>query len=425
MITDISNVKQYAISGTPAASYEITFAFFTLADIVAYLTLSDGTTELLVIDTDYTLSAVGATGTLTRVGDWTAGCTQITIARLASLIQDVTFTQNTVLSALVLETLFDRLVAYIQQVKENISRTVTTPITEGSVSLELPSIAERAGKAMAFDLSGDITVSEYTDAVISTFMKGLIELTTAKDAQEYLGAVSAATADRVIIRDASGRAKVAAPSAGDDIAIKTTVTDHSGQTSAHGATAAATASRMMIRDASGRAQVADPSAALDIVNKQSVEAYIDTVTDQELFTTSSPTFADGTFATKLLSTYLGYLNQSLKTTDSPTFASVDTGYGANDVYNKSYEPLTVPAGSALNFSAMQIMETKYFYVTLQQNSSNGSSIKTPTTGTFYVFYYSTNDTSPVVGLYASNTTIESIPSQSSNETVGGVIVRLS
>jgi len=40
------------------------------------------------------------------------------------------------------------------------------------------------------------------------------------------GAVSAATASKLVIRDASGRAKVAAPDAAGDIAIKSTVTDH-------------------------------------------------------------------------------------------------------------------------------------------------------------------------------------------------------
>lgn len=42
------------------------------------------------------------------------------------------------------------------------------------------------------------------------------------------GAVSAATASKLIIRDAAGRAQVAAPSAADDIAIKSTVTNHTG-----------------------------------------------------------------------------------------------------------------------------------------------------------------------------------------------------
>jgi len=46
------------------------------------------------------------------------------------------------------------------------------------------------------------------------------------------GATSVATANRIIMRDSAGRAKVAAPSAGDDIARKDTVDNHAGVTSA-------------------------------------------------------------------------------------------------------------------------------------------------------------------------------------------------
>ena len=45
-------------------------------------------------------------------------------------------------------------------------------------------------------------------------------------------ATSAATANRIMMRDANGRAKVAAPSASDDIARKDTVDNHAGVTSA-------------------------------------------------------------------------------------------------------------------------------------------------------------------------------------------------
>jgi hypothetical protein len=109
-------------------------------------------------------------------------------------------------------------------------------------------------------------------------------------------ATSAATINRIIMRDASGRAKVAAPAAADDIARLDTFTGHtdavaphSGHetlagaqdkvnthnavTSAHSATSAATASRIMMRDASGRAKVAAPSAADDIARKDTVDAH--------------------------------------------------------------------------------------------------------------------------------------------------------
>jgi hypothetical protein len=46
-------------------------------------------------------------------------------------------------------------------------------------------------------------------------------------------ATSAATANRIVLRDAAGRAKVAAPSATDDIAIRQTVDDHANDATHH------------------------------------------------------------------------------------------------------------------------------------------------------------------------------------------------
>ena len=79
----------------------------------------------------------------------------------------------------------------------------------------------------------------------------------------------AATADRLVLRDSAGRAKVTVPAVSTDIALLGTVEAHSNLTGAstpHGATAAATAATVMKRDGNGRAQVAAPSADGDIVN---------------------------------------------------------------------------------------------------------------------------------------------------------------
>lgn len=85
------------------------------------------------------------------------------------------------------------------------------------------------------------------------------------------GATSAPTPDRIIMRDAAGRAQIVAPSAAADIARKDTVDAHAAETAVHGATSGATASRIVARDAAGRAQVAAPSAAADIARKQEVD----------------------------------------------------------------------------------------------------------------------------------------------------------
>ena len=94
------------------------------------------------------------------------------------------------------------------------------------------------------------------------------------------GATSAATPNRIIIRDSAGRAKVAAPSASDDIArlaevqaVQQSLTNHANATSVHGATSSATADRLVIRDSAGRAQFATPSAAADAATKGYVDSH--------------------------------------------------------------------------------------------------------------------------------------------------------
>jgi len=98
------------------------------------------------------------------------------------------------------------------------------------------------------------------------------------------GAVATATASKLMIRDASGRCAVVAPSAETDIALKSNVTaEATARTNAdtahanlttgcHGAVATATASKLMIRDGSGRCAVVAPSAETDIALKSNVTA---------------------------------------------------------------------------------------------------------------------------------------------------------
>ena len=91
-------------------------------------------------------------------------------------------------------------------------------------------------------------------------------------------ATSEATASRLMVRDASGRCKVAAPSTVDQIARLDTVTErittHNSVTNPHSATSALTASRIMMRDASGRTKVAAPSATEDAANKEYVDGLV-------------------------------------------------------------------------------------------------------------------------------------------------------
>ena len=91
-------------------------------------------------------------------------------------------------------------------------------------------------------------------------------------------ATSSVTANRLIIRDSNGRASVADPTSSSHIATKGyvdgTVNSHANATSVHGATSSATANRIIIRDSAGRAKVAAPSSASDIATKGYVDSLV-------------------------------------------------------------------------------------------------------------------------------------------------------
>lgn len=72
-------------------------------------------------------------------------------------------------------------------------------------------------------------------------------------------------------------------------AEQTGLTDHQNDVGAHGATSAAAANRIIMRDANGRAKVAAPSAADDIARKAEVDAVIPPGTRMVFYQASAPT----------------------------------------------------------------------------------------------------------------------------------------
>jgi len=123
-------------------------------------------------------------------------------------------------------------------------------------------------------LAGNSDASVPTEKAVKTYVDAHKSTETAG----VHGSTAAATANKLVHRDAAGRAKVVAPAASTDIALKSTVTDDIATHAAlavagtHGSTVAATANKLIHRDASGRAQIAAPSAAADIARKDTVDA---------------------------------------------------------------------------------------------------------------------------------------------------------
>ncbi|WP_020613094.1 hypothetical protein [Sediminispirochaeta bajacaliforniensis] len=79
-------------------------------------------------------------------------------------------------------------------------------------------------------------------------------------------------------------------------AVAALIKEHTDLTTAHGAVSAATASRMVVRDSNGRAQFANPSASADAATKSYVDSQIsghDSQHDDRFVRPSGSGFADG------------------------------------------------------------------------------------------------------------------------------------
>ena len=136
------------------------------------------------------------------------------------------------------------------------------------------------------------------------------------------GAVSAATADKIILRDAAGRAKVVDPSVASDIATKNTVDSHAVLTNAHSGTSAATADRLVLRNGSGRAQVAAPSDAGDIARKAEVDLVSNALTVHAALTNPHSATATPTASRVAMYDSSGRLN-----TNDPSGSNDCVAYG--------------------------------------------------------------------------------------------------
>lgn len=196
--------------------------------------------------------------------------------------------------------------------------TPTSETTKGKLDVVLGWFANRikaiTGKSRWYDTpatnleavskhigAGGISVHDTATTSQSGFM-------STTDKAKLDGATSAATVNKLILRDSSGRARVVSPSNDLDIANKNYVdiaignhkgkggTDHhpvatqseagfmstTDKAKLDNADSSNTANRLMMRDAYGRAKVETPSESTDIANKSYVDNKITDYMDTEV-----------------------------------------------------------------------------------------------------------------------------------------------
>lgn len=160
---------QYDANGSTTA-FPVTWSFFDTSDVIVYVTDSDGDTTILTEgsgagkftvtapNNDYSDGATITTGTTYPSG------TSITIERSVAYGQDLDIVGDFIPGD-PLETALDKIAAQNQQVKEEIGRTLTIPVTDPSgLTNEFPSAENRAGKIASFDSNGNVTVIDPVDS---------------------------------------------------------------------------------------------------------------------------------------------------------------------------------------------------------------------------------------------------------------------
>jgi len=165
-VSSSTNRVSYNGNGVTKA-FSFPHLFYASGDLAVTLVAADGTETSQVETTDYIVSGARdpAGGTVTAVVAPAVG-QKLVIVREVDFTQELDLVENDPLPADSLEQRLDLQVMLAQQVKELTDRSIKFPKADStSLSSTLPAAANRAGKAVVFDASGNVGVSsdDYLD----------------------------------------------------------------------------------------------------------------------------------------------------------------------------------------------------------------------------------------------------------------------
>jgi len=170
--------------GNVGQEFVFTFEYFNTSEVVATTRVTaTGAEAVLTETTDYTITTTGSNpytgGTLTLVGSLAATST-LTVSRSTPQLQETDLVTSGALAAETLEDQYDKLVMQIQDLQEQIDRSLRIPITDGSTveaACELDDAIQRASCYLTFDANGlpTATATAITGSTASTFGASLID----------------------------------------------------------------------------------------------------------------------------------------------------------------------------------------------------------------------------------------------------------
>lgn len=153
--------------------YNYTFRIFESSDLLVTKQDTSGTMTTLALTTDYTVTGVNKTtgGTVTLVAGNLPSGYKLTIRFKRTPKQSTDLRNQGSFFAETHETKFDELTRYAQQHDDDISRSLRLPEAEAgsAATTQIPTVANRSGKVLGFDGSGNLTVTSQVDVLTPSY----------------------------------------------------------------------------------------------------------------------------------------------------------------------------------------------------------------------------------------------------------------
>ena len=188
-VSSTTTKNSYSGNGS-TTTFAYGFKIFADADLTVILRSAAGTETVQTITTHYTVTNAGnANGGNVVFGTAPASGVTVVIRRNMGLTQATDYVANDPFPAATHEDALDRLTFISQQMQEEIDRTIKLSRTNTMTSTEFTTSAtDRASKILAFDSSGELSVTQElgtykgTDATVTTeayVVRDIIKSTTA------------------------------------------------------------------------------------------------------------------------------------------------------------------------------------------------------------------------------------------------------
>ena len=156
------NKASYSGDGN-TATFNYNFKIFTNSDLKVIIRSANGTETLKTITTHYTVSGAGSNsgGSVTFTGGNIPTNTEtVILQRVVPLTQTHDYVENDPFPAESHEQGLDRLTMHVQQLQEEVDRSIKASVTNEITSTEFTNDAtDRANKLFAFDSSGNINIA--------------------------------------------------------------------------------------------------------------------------------------------------------------------------------------------------------------------------------------------------------------------------